>query len=108
MREALLLDPTKKFPMVMPDGTVIRTVVYLNQVIDHPRMEIGDFTYFGHFEELDDYAGFIAPFLFSAQPGAADDREVLSDRARCAFYHQLCESQHERLFNVSVQKFHDA
>ncbi|MCC9654514.1 CatB-related O-acetyltransferase [Rhodopirellula halodulae] len=50
--------------MVLADGTEIRSVVQLNQVIDHPRMEIGDFTYFGHLEELDDYAGFLAPFLF--------------------------------------------
>lgn len=62
------LDPTRKHPMVMPDGTVIRTVVHLNQVIDHPRISIGDFSYFGHLEELDDYAGFIAPYLFPLSP----------------------------------------
>lgn len=64
----MLLDPTKKHPMVMPDGTVIKTVVQLNQVIDHPRMEIGDFTYFGHLEVLEDYASYIAPFLFPPSP----------------------------------------
>lgn len=50
--------------MVMPDGTVIKTVVQLNQVIHHPRIEIGDFSYFGHLEELEDYAGYLAPFLY--------------------------------------------
>ncbi|MEX2614884.1 MAG: CatB-related O-acetyltransferase [Alphaproteobacteria bacterium] len=59
-----MLDPTRKYPMVMPDGTVIKTVVHLNQVIDHPRMEIGDFSYFGHLEELEDYAAYLAPYLF--------------------------------------------
>ncbi|WP_233902909.1 CatB-related O-acetyltransferase [Stieleria maiorica] len=59
-----MLDPTKKHPMVLPDGTVIKTVVHLNQVIDHPRISIGDFTYFGHLEELEDYAGYLAQFLF--------------------------------------------
>ncbi len=54
--------------MVMPDGTVVKTVVQLNQVIDHPRMEIGDFTYFGHLEELEDYAGYLAPYLFPPSP----------------------------------------
>ena len=63
-----MLDPKQKYPMVMPDGTVIKTVVQLNQVIDHPRMEIGDFTYFGHLQELDDYGGFLAPFLFPLSP----------------------------------------
>ena len=63
-----LLDPTRKYPMVMPDGREIKTVVHLNQVIDHPRMEIGDFSYFGHFEVLQDYAGYLAPYLFPLSP----------------------------------------
>ena len=63
-----LLDPTKAYPMVMPDGTEIKTVVHLNQVIDHPRMEIGDFSYFGPLEALKEYAGFLAPYLFPLSP----------------------------------------
>lgn len=62
------MDPHKKYPMVMPDGTEIKTVVHLNQVIDHPKMEIGDFSYFGHFEVLDDYAAYLAPYLFPLSP----------------------------------------
>ncbi|WP_137679073.1 CatB-related O-acetyltransferase [Aurantiacibacter suaedae] len=62
------LDPTQKYPMVLPDGTEVKTMVHLNQVIDHPRIAIGDFTYFGHLEELDDYAAFLAPFLFAPSP----------------------------------------
>ncbi len=62
------LDPTTPYPMVMPDGTVIKTVVQLNRVIDHPRIQIGDFTYFGHLEELEDYAGYLAPYLFPPSP----------------------------------------
>lgn len=62
------LDPTQTFPMVMPDGTVIKQVVHLNRVIDHPRIEIGDFTYFGHMEVLEDYAGYLVPFLFPLSP----------------------------------------
>lgn len=63
-----LLDPHSKYPMVMPDGTVIKTVVQLNQLIDHPRMEIGDFTYFGHLTVLEDYAFYLAPYLFPLCP----------------------------------------
>lgn len=62
------LDPSKKHPMTMPDGTVIKTVVHLNQVINHPRIDVGDFSYFGHLEILDDYASFLAPFLFPLSP----------------------------------------
>ncbi len=63
-----LLDPDKTYPMIMPDGTEIRTVVHLNKVIDHPRIEIGDFTYFGHLDVLDDYAAFLAPYTFPLSP----------------------------------------
>jgi len=54
--------------MVMPDGTAVEQVVHLNRVIDHPRIEIGDFTYFGPLEPLEDYAGYLAPFLFPPSP----------------------------------------
>ena len=63
-----LLNAARKHPMVMPDGTEIRTLVHLNRVIEHPRIEIGDFTYFGHLQELPDYASFIAPYLFPLSP----------------------------------------
>ncbi|MEZ5711464.1 MAG: CatB-related O-acetyltransferase [Sphingobium sp.] len=52
----------------MPDGTQIKTVVHLNRVIDHPRIEIGDFTYFGHLEALEDYAAYLAPYTFPLSP----------------------------------------
>ncbi len=59
-----MLDTTIKYPMVMPDGTVIRSVVQLNHVIDHPRIVVGDFTYYSNFKEVEDYAAEIAPYLF--------------------------------------------
>lgn len=62
------LDPSQKHPMVMPDGMVVESVVHLNQVIDHPRMAIGDFTYYSDFEPVTDYAGRIAPYLFPLSP----------------------------------------
>ena len=40
------LDPTQLHPMVMPDGTAVRQVVHLSQVIDHPRIAVGDFSYY--------------------------------------------------------------
>lgn len=58
------LDPTKKYPMAMPDGTVIKQTVHLREVIDHPRIEVGEFSYCHNFAELEDYAGFLAPYLF--------------------------------------------
>ncbi|MEZ7195907.1 CatB-related O-acetyltransferase [Pseudodesulfovibrio karagichevae] len=63
-----MLDPNTRHPMVLPDGTVVKTVVNLNQVIDHPRMEIGDFSYYSNFNPVEDYAAAIAPYLFPLSP----------------------------------------
>lgn len=59
-----LLDPSKKHPMTLPDGTVIREVVHLNQVIEHPRIEVGAHSYYHDFAPRADYAAAIAPYLF--------------------------------------------
>lgn len=57
-----------KYPVTLPDGTVLKNLVYLNQVIDHPNIEIGDFTYFNSFQPVDDWAGRIAPYLYAGAP----------------------------------------
>lgn len=56
----------------MPDGTTIRQVVHLKSVIDHLRISVGDFSYYHNFEELDDYAGYLAPYLFALSPDRLD------------------------------------
>lgn len=63
-----MLDPLKKHPMVMPDGTVIEQVVHLKAVIDHPRIVVGDYSYYHDFECREDYAAVIAPYLFPLSP----------------------------------------
>ena len=63
-----VLNPNKKHPMVMPDGTVIEQVVHLKEVIDHPSIEVGEFTYCSNFDKLDDYASYLAPYLFPLSP----------------------------------------
>lgn len=62
------LDPRQKHPMILPGGTVVESVVHLNQVIAHPRMEIGDFSYYSDVRPIEDYAGQIAPYLFEDSP----------------------------------------
>lgn len=64
----IVLDPDTKYPMVMPDGTVIKQVVNLKCVIDHPNIIAGDFSYYHNFEILDDYAAYLAPYLFPVNP----------------------------------------
>jgi len=63
-----LLNSNKKHPMIMPDGTVIEQVVHLKEVINHPRIEIGEFSYYHNFAILNDYASFLAPYLFPQSP----------------------------------------
>lgn len=58
-----ILDPSAVHPITLPDGTVYRDTVYLKNAIDHPRMEIGDFSYYTHSGPVDDTALILAPFL---------------------------------------------
>ena len=41
-----LPDPNTRNPLVFPDGSHDKATVFLNQVINHPNIEIGDFTYY--------------------------------------------------------------
>lgn len=63
-----LLNCNKKHPMIMSDGTIIEQVVQLKEVMNHPRISIGDFSYYHNFTILDDYASFLAPYLFPLSP----------------------------------------
>ena len=59
-----LLDSRKKHPMTLPDGTVIKQTVHLKEVINHPKIQVGEFSYYHNFEILEDYASYLAPYLF--------------------------------------------
>ena len=58
-----LLDTAVVHPITLPDGSIYRDTVYLKNVIDHPRMEIGEFSYFTHAGKLEDTAQILAPYL---------------------------------------------
>lgn len=59
-----LPDPTRTYPITLPDGSAHKGTVFLNRVIDHPRMHIGDYTYASDFDPPDDWAARLAPYLF--------------------------------------------
>ena len=64
-------DPDTVHPVVLPDGTRLPNNVFLKPIIDHPRLEVGDYTYASSFdppERLEDWAGRIAPFLYPMSP----------------------------------------
>ena len=62
------LEPTLRHPLVFPDGTVLPNMVHLNQVIDHPNLQIGDFTYANDFDPPADWAARLAPYLYPGAP----------------------------------------
>lgn len=59
-----LLDANATHPITLPDGTLYRDTVYLKNVIDHPRMEIGDYSYYTHAGAPEETAQILAPYLF--------------------------------------------
>lgn len=62
------LDPALRHPLVLPDGSVLPNMVHLNRVIDHPNIEIGDFTYANDFDPPSDWAARLAPYLYPGAP----------------------------------------
>ncbi|WP_323780634.1 CatB-related O-acetyltransferase [Thalassovita sp.] len=62
------LDASLRHPIRLPDGSAYPHTVWLRQVIDHPNIRIGDFTYYNDFEPVDDYAARIAPYLHPGAP----------------------------------------
>lgn len=63
-----LLDASLRHPLTLPDGTLYTNTVFLNQVIDHPNIEVGDYTYYNDFEPVADYAARLAPYLHPGAP----------------------------------------
>lgn len=64
-----LPDPDRTHPITLPDGSSHAGTVFLNRVIDHPNIEIGDFSYASDFDPPADWASRLAPYLF---PGGAE------------------------------------
>lgn len=60
--------PTTKFPVPLPDGSVHRGTVFLKPAIDHPRWEIGAYSYASSFHPPEDWAMRLAPYLFDFSP----------------------------------------
>ena len=59
-----LLNKDARHPITLPDGTRIKTAVYMKNVIDHPRITVGDFSYYSDFDAPEEVAFTIAPYLF--------------------------------------------
>ncbi|CUH75777.1 CatB-related O-acetyltransferase [Tropicibacter naphthalenivorans] len=51
-------------PITLPDGTPHQSTVFLANVIDHPRFQVGAYTYASDFNPPQDWAAHLAPYLF--------------------------------------------
>ena len=60
--------PDQLYPAQGPDGAVYKGTVFLKAAVDHPRMDVGDYTYASAFDPPDDWAARLAPYLFDVSP----------------------------------------
>ncbi|WP_164657764.1 CatB-related O-acetyltransferase [Tropicibacter sp. Alg240-R139] len=68
-----LPNPRTRNPLVFPDGSHDPATVFLSETIDHPNIEVGDWTYYNDRNLPDDYAGTLAPYLY---PGAPEQLRI--------------------------------
>ncbi|MBU4527406.1 MAG: CatB-related O-acetyltransferase [Hoeflea sp.] len=62
------LDARLRHPIILAGGTPHLGTVHLNQVIDHPNITVGDFSYYSGFSTPADYAAELAPYLYPGAP----------------------------------------
>ena len=57
-------SPDTAYPLRLADGSVHAGTVFLSAVLDHARIEVGDYTYASAHTPPDDWAARLAPYLF--------------------------------------------
>ncbi|WP_407494999.1 CatB-related O-acetyltransferase [Pseudooceanicola sp. MF1-13] len=62
------LNANLTHPITLPDGSTYPNTVWLNNVIDHPNIHVGAFSYYNDFDPVSDYAARIAPYLHPGGP----------------------------------------
>ncbi|WP_298258450.1 CatB-related O-acetyltransferase [uncultured Litoreibacter sp.] len=60
--------PTERFPVVLPDGSHHAGTVFLKPILNHPRINVGDYSYASAHEPPDDWAARLAPYLYGFSP----------------------------------------
>lgn len=64
-------SPDTVHPLRLPDGSAHRGTVFLKPALDHPRIEVGAYSYYSDHAPIDDPAALaarIAPYLFPFSP----------------------------------------
>lgn len=57
-------SPHTLHPLIMPDGTPHLSTVFLSAAIDHPRWDVGDYSYASSFDAPADWSARLAPYLY--------------------------------------------
>ncbi|WP_370400147.1 CatB-related O-acetyltransferase [Sulfitobacter sp. JB4-11] len=61
-------NPDVLHPVRLPDGSAHAGTVFLRAALDHPRIEVGAYTYASAFDPPEDWAARLAPYLFDFSP----------------------------------------
>lgn len=61
-------SPQTRHPVILPDGSTYEGTVFLKTVVDHPRMEVGDYTYASAHVPPENWAFHLAPYLYPQSP----------------------------------------
>jgi len=60
--------PDVRNPLILPDGHAHPGTVFLKPVIDHPRIEVGEYTYASAHHPPQNWGATLAPYLFPFSP----------------------------------------
>ncbi|MEH6647261.1 CatB-related O-acetyltransferase [Sulfitobacter sp.] len=63
-KDAIFPAPDTSHPITLPDGTMHAGTVFLAAAIDHPRIEVGAYSYASAHHPPDDWAAHLAPYLY--------------------------------------------
>lgn len=64
-----IINPNEKNPIKLPDGNAWPHTIFLKNFINHPNIQIGDYTYFNDFRlPVEDVRQLLAPYMHQGAP----------------------------------------
>lgn len=95
-------DPTKRHPVILPDGTEHLGTVFLSAVVRQSNFVVGEYTYASAFHPPDDWAQRLAPYLFESSPERLNIGKFCQIADRATF---ITSSANHRYDGVSSYPF---
>jgi virginiamycin A acetyltransferase len=95
-------DPSRQHPVRLADGSAHQATVFLQAVVDHPRLEVGAYTYASAHQPPGDWAAHLAPYLYPFSP----ERLVIGKFCQIADgVHFITSSANHRYDGISTFPF---